>query len=157
MASEAGHAPNRVYTDQSGNFHRNGAVSFDGGEVAQPETAAISNAAGTTNVSLVTFQLKDGGGNVLAAVTALDVWLSDAATGIGLTATTASGAVAAGTSGTDIGVLTTKKANRVLTDATGKYILSITDTSKTTFYPCCSIPGSGKTIVGAQLTTGSYG
>lgn len=157
MSSETGHAPSRAYFDRSGNLHRNGAVEYDGAEVAQPEQATVSAAAGTTNVSDVTFQLKDGAGNNLAAVTALDLWLSDAATGIGLTATTPSGGVAAGASGTILGALTTSKAVRVITDATGKFILAITDTSKTGFYPCCSIPGTGKVTVGAQLVAGNYG
>lgn len=33
MAAETGHHPNRVYTDQDGNFHLNGASIFDAGEV----------------------------------------------------------------------------------------------------------------------------
>jgi hypothetical protein len=32
MAAEAGHAPSRVYIDQSGNLHLNGATVFDAGE-----------------------------------------------------------------------------------------------------------------------------
>ena len=32
MASEAGHAPNRIYADQSGNFHLNGASWFNDAE-----------------------------------------------------------------------------------------------------------------------------
>ena len=118
---------------------------------------AISNAANGANTTAITFQLKDGAGNNLAAVVPIDVWLSDAATDIGLTATTASGAVGAGASGTDLGALTAKKALRSLTDATGKYILGVIDTSKTAFFPCCTLPGTGQISVGAQLTAGSYG
>lgn len=158
MSSEAGHFPNRAYLDQtSGNLHLNGANLLDVAEVALPQKVAISNAkGGSSNICLVTFQVQDGAGNNVANVTALDVWLSDAATGIGLTATTASGTVGAGTSGTDLAWITASKAARVLTDATGKYILSITDSAKTGFYPCCSVPGTGKVAVGAQLTSGSY-
>src|SRR5690349_2854728 len=145
MAAESGHFPNRFYLAQDGSAHLNGANLYDGAEDLYPQSASISAAPGSANVSLVTFQLKDGAGNNLANVTEMDVWLSDAATGIGLTATTASGAVAAGASGADLGDLTVKKAKRVATDATGKYILSITDTGKTGFYPACSIPGTGKT------------
>lgn len=157
MASESGHQTNRQYVDQSSNIHLNGANLFDGAEVPLPQQVSISAAAGTANVSLVTFQLKDGAGNVLTVPTEMTVWLSDASTGIGLTATTASGAVGAGASGTDFGAMTSKKALDVLTDATGKYILSITDTGKTGFYPCCTVPGVNKTAVGAQLVTGNYG
>ena len=65
------------------------------------------------------------------------LWLSDAATGLGLAATAASGAVAVkGTDGFDIGILTAKKALVCQTKADGTYILSITDTSKTLYYVC---------------------
>ena len=77
-------------------------------------------------------------------------------TGAGLTATTASGTVQAGASGTDLGTLTAKKALACRTTAAGLYILAITDTAKTGFYPVVTIPGR-KLIVGAQLVTGNYG
>ena len=120
-----------------------------------PVTASFSPAAGSTNVSLVTVTIKDGTGAAVAKPTNIDVWLSDAATGAGLTATTASGAVAAGASGADLGTLTTKKALRSQTTATGVYILSVTDSAKTGFYPCISV--SGLTTCGAQLVSGNYG
>jgi hypothetical protein len=85
------------------------------------------------------------------------VFLSDAATGAGLTGTTASGAVASAGTGTDLLTKATKKSLDVITAATGKYVLSITDAGKTGFYPCCNAPGSGQIQVGAQLTAGSYG
>lgn len=157
MPVEIGHHPGRFYADQNGHIHLNGADLYDRAEVPIPQQVSITPAAGSANVCLVTFQAKDAQGNNLAAVTALDIWLSDAATGIGLTATSASGAVAAGASGTDLGALTAKKALRVLTSATGAYILSITDTAKTGFYPCCALPGTGKAVVGAQLITANYG
>jgi hypothetical protein len=157
MASEFGHDPNRSYRDQGGNIHLNGANLFDGAEAPYPQSVTISAAAGAANQTLVTFQLKDGAGNNLANVTEMTVWLSDAATGIGLTATTASGAVGAGASGTDLGAVTLKKSLRVVTDATGRYVLSITDTGKTGFYPCCIVPAFNKAAVGAQLVTANYG
>jgi hypothetical protein len=157
VTTEKGHHPKTAYFDQSGNFHPNGAIEFDGNENPLAMLAGISAAAGALNTTLITIQLKDGGGNNLAVVVPLDIWLSDANTGIGLTATTASGAVGAGASGTDLGALTAKKAIRSLTDATGKYILSILDTSKTLFFPCCTIAGTGQIFVGPQLITANYG
>ncbi len=157
MAAEKGHHPNLPYFDQSGNFHMNSGAEYDPNENALAAKVSISAAAGTTNQALVTFQFKDAAGNNLAAVVPIDVWLSDAATGIGLTATTASGAVGAGASGTDLGALTAKKAIRAITDATGKYVLGIVDVAKTAFFPCCTIAGTGQIAVGAQLTAGSYG
>lgn len=158
MTAEAGHAPSRIYTDQAGDLHLNNANLFDGLEVALPATVTFSPAAGGANVCEVTMTVKDARGNTIAGVFNLDIWLSDAASGAGLTATTASGAVAVKTSsGVDLATLTSKKALRVQTLATGIYILSITDTSKTAFYPCAQVPGLGKTIVGTQLVTGNYG
>jgi hypothetical protein len=117
------------------------AMAQAGAEILNANSVSISAAAGSANVSLVTFQAKDANGNNVTSPVNLDVLLSDATTGAGLTATTASGAVAAGASGIDLVTLVTKKALRVQTDATGKYILSITDTSKTLFYPCAYLDG----------------
>jgi hypothetical protein len=123
-----------------------------------PANITFAAAAGSTNVAEVTITVKDAAGATIAGVFNFDVWLSDAATCAGLTATTASGAVAVKTSsGADVGTLTTKKALRAQTLATGVYILSITDSAKTGFYPCASLPSTGATKVGAQLITGNYG
>lgn len=123
-----------------------------------PYTVSISAAAAGSNVCEVTFTVKDADGNTIAAVHQLDVYLSDASTGAGLTATTASGTVTAkSASGTVVDTQTSKKALRVQTLATGVFILEITDTSKTTFYPVVINPTSGKAIVGAQLTAANYG
>ncbi len=126
--------------------------------VNAPATISFSAAAGASNVTEVTATVKDAVGNALAGVFNFDLWLSDAATGAGLTGITASGAVAAkAASGTDLVTLVAKKAIRVQTLATGAYILSITDTAKTGFYPCAQIPGVGTTAIGTQLVTGNYG
>lgn len=122
------------------------------------KTVTTAAAAGGSNVCEVTFTVKDGTGATVAAVHHMDVYLSDAATGAGLTATTASGAVAVkANSGVDLATLTSKKALRVQTLATGVYILSITDTSKTAFYPCAVLGSTSKAKVGTQLITGNYG
>ncbi|HEY2250913.1 MAG TPA: hypothetical protein VGH74_07615 [Planctomycetaceae bacterium] len=120
-----------------------------------PLKATFSPAAGAANVCLVTLQLGDGNGN-MAFPAIVDIYLSDAAAGGALTATTASGAVAAGASGTDLDAMVAKKALRVLTDATGKYILSITDSAKTLFVPCVMLP-CGRHVAGTALVVGNYG
>ena len=128
------------------------------GSVAVPYSVGMAAAAGASNVTEITFTVKDGAGNTIAGVFNLDIWLSDAATGEGLTATTASGAVAAkASSGTDLVTLVSKKALRVQTKATGVYVLSVTDSAKTAFYPCAQVPGLGRTNIGTQLVTGNYG
>lgn len=133
-------------------------VTDDGrlGVINQPYSVTFSPAAGSANVCEITITVKDYEGTTVADVHNLDIWLSDAATGAGLTATSASGTVAAkAASGVDFQIYSAKKAFRVQTLATGVYILSITDTAKTAFYPCASI--AGKTVVGTQLVTGNYG
>lgn len=122
-----------------------------------PATATLSPAAGASNVCLVTITVKDAAGVAMAASQSIEVWLSDAATGIGLTGTTASGAVAAGAAGTDMFTYTSKKHLKVQTSATGVYILSITDSAKTGFYVCAKLPGRGNTQVSAQLVSDNYG
>jgi len=123
-----------------------------------PVKVTTAAAAGASNVSEVTFTVKNGKGDTILKPTTLIIHLSDAATGEGLTATTASGAVAAkASSGTDLSTLVSKKALMVQTKANGTYILSITDSAKTTFYPCATIPGSGEVVVGTRLATASYG
>lgn len=133
-------------------------VTDDGrlGVINQPYSVTFSPAAGSSNVCEITIKVTDYEGTTVADVHNLDIWLSDAATGAGLTATSASGTVAAkAASGVDFQIYSAKKAFRVQTLATGVYILSITDTAKTAFYPCASI--AGKTVVGTQLVTGNYG
>lgn len=110
----------------------------------------------SSNITLVTIQAEDKNGNPIAQQTALDVYLSDSATGAGVTATTASGAVAAGSAGVDLVDLTAKKFKKVLTDNTGKYVLSITDTAKTGFYVCAVNPAIGVVSVSRQLTAADY-
>lgn len=150
---------------QGGNKHDYGSkerVNF-GGRVAIGGKQIVSDvtfsaAPGAANVTEVTITVRDGAGNAIAEVHALDVYLSDAATGAGLTATTASGTVTvkAG-SGTVLGTHTTKKALRVLTDVAGVFVLEITDTAKTLFYVCAVLAVSGRVIVSEQLATEDYG
>ncbi len=121
-----------------------------------PTGVTITNAAGGTQYYCdVTFQVTDLAGVAVAGIFEIDVWLSDAATGAGLTATTASGGITAETSdGAILGVMTASKAVTAQTNASGIFVLRIVDSAKTAFYPCACV--SVQTIVGAQLTTASY-
>ncbi|HTR71868.1 MAG TPA: hypothetical protein VMH41_16785 [Mycobacteriales bacterium] len=123
-----------------------------------PAAFTLTPAAGSSNVCEVTIQAKDAAGNNLARSIPILIWLSDAATGIGLTATSASGAVAAkASSGSDFGALTAKKALLSQTKADGSYILSITDSAKTGFYVAVGLPNGTAPVVSAQLVSGNYG
>lgn len=116
---------------------------------------AISYAKGAANIVNVTFQLTDSMANALAKVASFDFLLSDAATGIGLTATTASGGFAAVT-GAILTSYVASKFGRAQTDATGKFVLAITDTAKTGFYPAAQI-ALQSLVVGPQLVAANYG
>lgn len=121
-----------------------------------PSEVVITNGVGaSSNICNVTYQVSDLEGNAVSGIFDLDILLSDASTGAGLTATTASGGIAAASSGgTVIGVLTSAKALRVQTNTSGAFILAITDSAKTGFYPVAFHDNSN--FVGAQLTSASY-
>jgi len=123
-----------------------------------PASVTLTPAAGAADVCEVTVAVKDAAGAAVAQVFNLDLWLSDAASGAGLTAVTASGAVTNKTaSGIVLGTYTAKKALRVQTLATGVFVLSITDSAKTGFYVVAQVPATGRPAVSAQLVAGDYG
>lgn len=114
--------------------------------------------AGAANVAEIAISVLDGAATLLAGAKPLLVWLSDSATGAGLTATGASGTVQAkSASGADFGVLTAKKALIAQPLGTGIYTLEITDTAKTGFYVCVQDPYSGQVNVSRVMVTGDYG
>jgi hypothetical protein len=123
----------------------------------RPHYVEAAVATDGTNATLVTLTVHNAQG-ALSGPKIFDVYLSDSTAGVGLTATTASGAVGdktAGTTGTVIATLTTKKALRVQSLAAGTYQLSITDTAKTAFKICVNLDGVIQVV--ATLATASYG
>ena len=147
----------KVYKDNGGNRLVVGAGgSFVKGE-STSNKVKFAVAAGGSNVSEVTIAVADLDDTAAGAVHHLDVWLSDAASGAGLTGTTASGTVTAkSASGVVLSTYTAKKALRVQSLATGVFILEITDSAKTGFYVCAAGP-DGRAYVSSQLVTGNYG
>jgi len=121
-----------------------------------PANFTITPAAGASTVCEITIQANDANNDKLTHVAPLLVWLSDDAAGVGLTTTAASGNVQAKAGSTDLSALTAKKALLVQTSATGVYVLSITDSSKTLFKVCVQSLGGGVPAV-ATLTTDDYG
>lgn len=121
-----------------------------------PSEFTIAAAAGAANVCNVTFTLVDLAPAAVLTPLLFDIWLSDAATGAGLTATTATGGIAAVT-GVIWSVQTASKALRVQANASGVFTLAITDTAKTTFFPAAQNPASGLVTVGTRLVTANYG
>jgi hypothetical protein len=141
---------------RSAHAGRKNAPFFEGVNVTTSNSFTIS--AGAANVTEIAIALLDGAGDARASAIPMTVWLSDAATGAGLTATSASGTVQAkSASGTDFGVLTAKKALVAQPLATGIYTLEITDTAKTGFYVCIQNPFTGAVSVSRQLVTADYG
>lgn len=134
---------------------KNGGVPFVNSETV-PTQVTFAEAAGGTDVCEVTITLVDGDGVAVANAGMVDVWLSDAATGAGLTATTASGTVTAkSSSGVVIDTYTAKKALKVQTLATGVFVLEVTDTANTGFYVCAQNPYTGEVFVSSAVT--AYG
>lgn len=123
-----------------------------------PGVVTFAAAAAASTVAEVTITVKDANGDPPAKPLMMDVWLSDAATGAGLTGTTASGTVTAkSASGIVITTYTAKKALRVQTLANGTFVLEITDSAKTAFFVCAQNPGTGATEVATVLASGDYG
>lgn len=149
--------PSRVELTQGGDLAYGGNVITNNVK-GLVYTVSLSTAAGSSNVSLTTITFKDETGSAVAYPVLFNWWLSDASTGIGLTATTASGAVAVGATGTDLTAPVAKKLTLSQSSASGVYIASITDTAKTGFYIAVQTANSDQpTVVSAQLTSGSYG
>lgn len=120
-------------------------------------SATVSIAAGATNVCTVTIQVVDYDGNPVAGVHALEHWNSSAADGIALSTVAYSGTLVA-TSGAIKTALTAKHHFLINTDATGKFVGSLTDTAKTQGERMVvRVPGGSEIVVSAATVTASYG
>lgn len=146
-----------MYTESGSSMDIQSGASFKIASVAIPHAVTIGTpVAPSANVTEIPITVVDGAGTAIAGTFNLDVWLSDSTDGAGLTATTASGAVAVKTSsGVDLSTMVSKKALRVQTLATGIYTLSITDTAKTAFKVCAQC-GHAKATP-RTLQTADYG
>lgn len=134
----------------------NYARNFDQREIDRPLRAEATVAPDGANAALVTITTRNGVGRAVPCE--FGIRLSDNASGLGLTATTASGNVTDKTAGTTGQVLATevsKKALRVQTAADGTYQLGITDTAKTAFVIAVVLDGLVMPV--ATLATASYG
>lgn len=130
-----------------------GQESF-GGTVMPAKIAFTIVQGGSSNICSVTAQIEDGAGNAITGQPVdLDICLSDAATGVGLTGTTASGGVAVGV-GTQLDAMVAAKAIRCQCDTNGEITINITDTAKTGFYVAAI--GLPVAFVSRQLVAGDY-
>ncbi len=122
---------------------------------ADPASCTISAAAGASNVSTVTIQLKDGSGTNLTRSMAFRVYASSASDGLTLASAASTGfSVASGGLSLANGSAVTTQIVAI-SSASGGCVLSLTDTGKQTSYLVLVLPNGNK--ISAQLTSGSYG
>lgn len=120
-----------------------------------PASCTIVAAAGASNVSTVTIQLKDGSGTNIARIHPFKVYASSAADGLTLASAASTGfSVASGGVSLDNGTAVTTQISG-MTSATGGCVLSLTDTGKQTSYLVLVLSNGAK--ISAQLSAGSYG
>jgi len=142
-------------TDVGGLQSQFGLAAVNGTILAQKVAFAI--AAGAANVTNITITLQDNGGQAVTGQPFdVDVILSDAATGIGVTATTPSGGIAI-TTGTQLNVYVTSKALYVQSNGSGQIVVQITDTAKTGFWIMIQGATLPYAYVSRRLVTADYG
>lgn len=116
----------------------------------------VTNTAGASNVATSTIQVVDALGASLAGVRTFDVFFSDSATGVDFASTWVIDSVAI-TTGKILKINTSVKHYTVQSDATGKVVLSLTDTAKGAGYVCAVKPMLGSYVIGAVVATTGYG
>jgi hypothetical protein len=114
----------------------------------RPANVTIALAAsGTTDGMDITFTVVDAAGAAIAEVHMLEWWISEAATGIGLTGDTYSGDVTT-TTGTEYQQITDKKHYTGLTDANGVLVaLAVASANPADQYVACKHPATGLVLV----------
>jgi len=97
-------------------------------------------------------------GQVIPGIHMVDIYLTDSATGEGVTAVDPTGAVTAkAASGTILQTATAKKVFKVATLATGKFTLQIIDdATPVLLYVAGAVPGIGKIQVSRKTVAGDY-
>lgn len=120
--------------------------------VSQALTYAIALAGGANNHCRATITAKDAAGATVTGVQRVEVYISESATGIGLTADSASGALTAAT-GTILSVLTAKKHVIALTDANGVLVLDLEDSAEPADQYFVAVRPFGSLVVSAASGT----
>jgi hypothetical protein len=120
-----------------------------------PAAIVLTHAAGAANVVNLTFTVNDAAGVAVAKPTFIDVWLSDAATGLAITAHVADSITAS--TGSVWHVNTAAASLRLQTSAAGVATIVVTDTHKTATYACAALGIDPRPNVIHLLATGDYG
>lgn len=126
-------------------------LAIDGRQI--PTFAAITVGTEDTNVVNVAIQLyADAAGQVELANTGIvQVWISDAATGIGLAATAPDGGFAIGTDGDILAAVVAGKYAIVQSEADGDIDINVTESGTDTFYVAVLLP-TGRLVVSGALS-----
>lgn len=112
--------------------------------------ATITIGTEGTNTINVAVQLKDANGVAIAEKCGIQAYLSDAATGLGITATAPSSGVAVGTNGLAIELITDKYFS-ITTDTSGRIDLTLSEAGVATWYLVLKMP-DGTIIVSDAIT-----
>jgi hypothetical protein len=120
-----------------------------------PAAVVITHAAGAANIVDVTFTVNNAAGAAMAKPTFIDVWLSDAATGLAITTHPADTITAS--KGSVWHVNTAAASLRLQTAADGVATIVVTDTHKTAFYVCAALGVDPRPNVIHLLAGGDYG
>jgi hypothetical protein len=118
-------------------------------------TIALTAGSGTDEMD-ITITAKDAAGATIAAVHNFEMWISDAATGAGLTANNADADMTADT-GAIFSSLTAEKHWLIQTAATGIFVGVIADANNPAdLYVCIKHPLTGRPIVSEATVAGSW-
>lgn len=119
----------------------------------EPFNVSIALAASaTTDGMTITVTVLDADGNTLAGVYAMEMYMSEAATGIGLTGDTYSGDLTAVTGGV-AAVRTSKKAWLIQTHTTGIFVGTLVDSANPADQYVVVVLPSGQRVVSAASGT----
>lgn len=141
---------------QAGDVSVSGDFVIEGKKAPSNLTIALA-ASTTTDGMTITITAKDGDGETLPQVVVFDLWMSEAATGVGLTGDTYSGDLTASV-GTILGALTAKKAWRVQTAATGIFTATlVASANPADQYAAASLPTTGAVVVSGASGTNWQG
>ena len=114
------------------------------------DLVAFTIGAKSVNTINVAAQLQDAHGKSIAVPASARVFLSDASTGLGITATATTSALAIGTNGNLLLVDVTGKMCSVQSDASGRFDLNVIQSvSPTTYYMVVEMPDGSIAVSGA--------
>lgn len=123
---------------------------------AAQETVTVAIAAGAANVCTISIQVVDGFGTAKAGVKQLRLYMTSSATGLTVSAVAYSGSIVA-TTGAILATITAKFVFDIITNASGVWVGSLTDTAKTAGEKVAVVRPDGEIKLSAATVTGSYG